>query len=484
MAELRTVKRSLDSGTTAVVGVAKPMPSIAVLPFTSMSADPENEYFSDGITEDIVNALTHLKGLRVAARTSSFAFKGRVPEITEVGARLKVGTVLEGSVRRAGNRLRITAQLVNVEDGFHLWSERYDRDLQDVFAIQEEIAQMIADRLRVTLGDRAAEPLIKPSTDDLEAYQLYVKGRALLYQRGLGIPRGLECFKQAVALDPGYALAWAGLADAHTTLGYYGFVPSGETMPNAKEAATRATELDPSLAEAHNALALATMLHDRDWPAAEREFRRSLELNPGYVQAHSWYGIFYLQLVSGRFDEGLAQLQQAVQIDPLSGYANAVCGLGLGLAGRHAAAIEQALAAVAHDPDSYVARWSLQNVYHWAGRFAESVAAGQAALAVSGRHPWALGSLAATYADWGKMSEARAVHGELMARTAREYVQPTVLAWSAAVAGESDDAVAFARRAYEGRDPLLVIFAKHFPDFGRLREDPRVAEILVAMGLA
>ena len=143
------------------------MPSIAVLPFTNMSADPENEYFSDGITEDIINALTHLKGLRVAARTSSFAFKGRAPEIAEVGAKLKVETVLEGSVRRAGNRLRITAQLVNVEDGFHLWSERYDRDLQDVFAIQEEIAQMIADRLRVTLGDRTAEPLIKPSTENL-----------------------------------------------------------------------------------------------------------------------------------------------------------------------------------------------------------------------------------------------------------------------------------------------------------------------------
>ena len=477
LSELRRVTRAVGP-TSAADEVA--VPSIAVLPFTNMSPDPENEYFSDGITEDIVNALTQLEGLHVAARTSSFSFKGKSPEIAEVGAKLKVETVLEGSVRRAGDRLRVTAQLIKVSNGYHIWSERYDRELRDVFAIQDEIATMIADRLRVTLGDKTREPLIKPPTDNLEAYQLQVKGRALLYQRGLGIPRALECFKRAVALDPKFALAWAGLADAHTTLGYYGFLPPGGTMPDAKEAARRATELDPSLAEAHNALAVATLLHDRNWAAAEREFRRSLQLNPGYVQARCWYAVFYLQLAAGRLEEGVAEAQQAVEIDPLSGYTTALHAFTLGIAGRHSDAIKQALAAVERDPESYYARWVLQNTYHWDCRFAESVAAGDAALAISGRHIWALASLATTYADWGKISQVRAVHNELMARTAREYVAPAVLAWSASAAGELDEALVLAGRAYQERDPFLV-FAKHFPDFARLRSDRRFQDLLRRM---
>ena len=477
LSELRRVTRAVGP-TSAADEVA--VPSIAVLPFTNMSPDPENEYFSDGITEDIVNALTQLEGLHVAARTSSFSFKGKSPEIAEVGAKLKVETVPEGSVRRAGDRLRVTAQLIKVSNGYHIWSERYDREVRDVFAIQDEIATMIADRLRVTLGDKTREPLIKPPTDNLEAYQLQVKGRALLYQRGLGIPRALECFKRAVALDPKFALAWAGLADAHTALGYYGFLPPGGTMPDAKEAARRATELDPSLAEAHNALAIATLMHDRDWAEAEREFRRSLQLNPGYVQARCWYAVFYLQLVAGRLEEGVAQAQQAVEIDPLSGYTTALHAFTLSIAGRHADAIKQARAAVERDPESYYARWVLQNTYHWDCRFAESVAAGDAALAISGRHSWALASLATTYADWGKSSQVRAVHDELMARTAREYVAPAVLAWSASAAGELDEALALAGRAYQERDPFLL-FAKHFPDFARLRSDPRFQDLLRRM---
>ena len=479
LSELRRVTRAVGP-TSAADEVA--VPSIAVLPFTNMSPDPENEYFSDGITEDIVNALTQLEGLHVAARTSSFSFKGKSPEIAEVGAKLKVETVLEGSVRRAGDRLRVTAQLIKVSNGYHIWSERYDRELRDVFAIQDEIATMIADRLRVTLGDKTREPLIKPPTDNLEAYQLQVKGRALLYQRGLGIPRALECFKRAVALDPRFALAWAGLADAHTTLGLYGFLPPGGTMPDAKEAARRATELDPSLAEAHNALAIATLMHDRNWAEAEREFRRSLQLNPGYVQARCWYAVFYLQLVAGRLEEGVAQAQQAVEIDPLSGYTTALHAFTLSIAGRHSDAIKQALAAVERDPESYYARWVLQNTYHWDCRFAESVAAGDAALAISGRHSWALASLATTYADWGKSSQVRAVHDELMARTAREYVAPAVLAWSASAAGELDEALVLAGRAYQERDPFLV-FAKHWPDFARLRSDPRFQDLLRRMNL-
>src|SRR3989441_6529905 len=222
--------------------------SIAVLLFANLSGDPEFEYFSEGIAEEIINALTQLPGLHVAARTSSFAFRGPAIDLTEVGAKLKVATVLEGSVRKAGNRLRIGAQLVKVGDGYHLWSERYDREMPDVFAIQDEIAKAIASRLQVTLGGEAT-PLVIPATGNLDAYHLYLKGRYYLAQPGLGLKKALECFDQALAFDPNYALAYAGLADACTVLAQYGLAPANVLRPRARAAVQRALDLAPDLAE-------------------------------------------------------------------------------------------------------------------------------------------------------------------------------------------------------------------------------------------
>src|SRR5207249_2530940 len=218
--------------------------SIAVLPFANLSGDPEFEYFSEGIAEEIINALTQLPGLHVAARTSSFAFRGPAIDLTEVGAKLKVATVLEGSVRKAGNRLRIGAQLVKVGDGYHLWSERYDREMPDVFAIQDEISKAIANRLQVTLGVEGT-PLVTPATGNLDAYHLYLKGRYYLAQRGLGLKKALECFDQALALDPHYALAYAGLADACTVLAQYGLAPPNVLRPRARAAVQKALDLAP-----------------------------------------------------------------------------------------------------------------------------------------------------------------------------------------------------------------------------------------------
>ena len=456
--------------------------SIAVLPFANMSTDPENEFFSDGITEEIINALVQVEGLHVASRTSSFYFKGKTLEMRDIAERLQVTTVLEGSVRRAGNRVRITAQLIDVAKDEHLWSERYDREMEDIFAIQDEIARAITDRLKVSLEAGADTPLVKPHTENLEAYQLYLKGRSLLYKRGRAIPQGLECFNQALALDPDYALAYAGLADGNTTLGYYGLAPAKETMPQAKEAATKALELAPDLAEAHNAFAVVSLLHDRDWQTADRAFRRALELNPRYVQARAWYGLFYLQCVAGRFEEGLAETRRCVEIDPLSGYNTAVLGAGLGLAGYHEESIDQAVKAIELDPDAFVTRWILQIVYGWASRYPEAEQAGEEALAISGRHPWAMGMLAATYGKWGKPEKASAIYEELKARTGREYVQPSMFALAALGAGLLDEAVALFSRAYEERDPLLTVVGRHWPDFAPLREDPRGQEIIAKMG--
>jgi len=486
-ADLKRLKRDTESGRSAVAsgtGAEKSASgkrsSIAVLPFTNLSSDPADEYFSDGISEEIINALAKLEGLRVAARTSSFSFKGRAVEISEIARKLGVATVLEGSVRKAGNRVRITAQLVNVADGFHLWSERYDREMEDIFAVQDEIARSIADRLKVTLkGDQW--PVVKAGTENLEAYQLYLKGRALLYQRGRGLPRALECFKGAVALDSEYALAWAGLSDVHRVLVWYGFVRPQTSLPPSKEAAVRAVALDPSLAEAHTALAQAYNFCDWDWPNAEREFRRVFELNPRYVQGLDWYGIWYLQAIAGRLEEGVAHAKQAVECDPLSSYVTAHLAWAYAFAGRSAEGLAVAQRAVELDSETILAQLALAYILYFQNRFKDSVAVGDAALGMFGRNPLFMAFLALAYADWGKPAEARAVHTELLARAAWGYVSPTLLATSAAAVGERDEAMRYAREAYAIRDPQLATLGRHWPGTKRLREDSRFREILASM---
>lgn len=468
----------------------KPVPaaaasdSIAVLPFLNLSADPENEFFADGITEEIINALAQIEQLHVVARSSAFSFKGKHIDLRIIGEQLNVRTILEGSVRRAGDHLRITAQLVKVADGYHLWSERYDREMKDVFDIQDDIARSIVDRLKVSLEGDRPEPLVKAGTKNLEAYQLYLKGRALLNKRGSAIPHALQCFERAVTLDAEYALAWVGLADAYTMLGYYGFARPQASMPKAKEAARRAIVLGPSLAGAHNAMACVCLLYERDLAQAEREFLLALELNPRYIQARCWYAFFYLQ-GTGRWDEGLAHAKLAVESDSLSGYANAVlCGACI-LAERYAEAVTAAERAVELDSDSFLAHFFLHAALHRSGRFEEAVAVGEKALTMSGRHTWAMAGLAATFADWGKPVDAEAVYAELMARARRYYVQPTQLAIAAAAAGMQDEAIRQAREAFDIHDPsrqMVVIKNVGWPFTARLHADPRFHEILQAAG--
>ena len=478
---LDRLRREIASGSrSSTPASASADASIAVLPFTNMSADPENEFFADGITEEIINALAQIENLHVAARTSAFSFKGKHVDLRIVGERLNVKTVLEGSVRKAGSHLRITAQLINVADGYHLWSERYDREMQDIFDVQDEIARSIADRLKVSLKDNR-QPSVRPGTNNLEAYQLYLKGRALLYRRGLDIRRAAQCFERAVALDPEYALAWAGLADGRSMLGLFGFVRPEETMPQAKEAATRAVALDPSLAEAHNALACVHLLHDWEWSKAEREFIRALELNPRYIQALDWYALFYIQWIAGRLEEGISIAKKAVEYDPLSGYANAILAFTYRDSGRGDETVRAATVAVELE-ESYFTYWSLESALHWHGQFAKAAAAGEMALVLSGRHSFAMATLATIYADWGKVADAQAIYAELLARASRGYIQPSILAIAASAAGELEKAMGHLREALKIRDPLLT-FAKHWPEFSRLRKDPRLHEILAGMGL-
>ncbi|HKD60886.1 MAG TPA: winged helix-turn-helix domain-containing protein [Terracidiphilus sp.] len=474
---------------SALAAAAAPAPtesavtdSIVVLPFANMSADPENEYFADGITEEIIDALAQIPGLHVVARSSAFSFKGKYIDLRIVGEQLKVRTVLEGSVRRADNRLRITAQLVSTEDGYHLWSERYEREMKDVFAIQEEIAQAIAQRLKLTFPWRAT-PLVKTGTPNLEAYQSYVKGRALLYKRGPAISRALVCCQRAVDLDPNYALAWAAVADCYTFLSYSGMAVPRDVMSKAMEAARRAVALDASLAEAHCALAMTSLLYAGTPAEAEREFTRAIQLNPKHMQALSWYGCFFLQISEGRLMEGMEQVKLALASDPLSGYVHAVYALSCNIAGKIAESVDVSRRAVQLDSESFIANWVLQVALLSSGRLEAAVEAGESVLLMSGRHPWSMAWLAVALADWGKAAEAESLYLEMQARARREYVAPTSLAIAASAAAREDEVIRYARDAYEIHDPsCATFFSRYFPLSPRLYRYSRFREIIAQMG--
>jgi TolB-like protein len=456
--------------------------SIAVLPFTSMTADSEDEFFADGMTEEIINSLAQIEQLRVVARTSAFSFKGKYIYVRAVGKRLNVRTVLLGSVRRAGNELRITAQLVNAEDGYHLWSERYDREMKDIFDIQDEIARSIVERLKVTLAANPQEPLVRAGTNNVEAYQLYLKGRSLLPRRGPAMAY-VECFERAVKLDPRYAQAWAGLADSYTVLGYTGLTCPEASMPKAMEAARRAVTLDPLLAETHSALAMASLMGAWDKTEAEREFLRALELNPRYIQARVWYAMYYLMFSEGRMAEAIAQAKLALDSDPLSSYTQTMYGFICGYGGEYAQALESARRAVELDSESYLARFALAEVLRVTGKFEESVVTGELALALSGRHAWAMFFLALAFADSGKPAEADALYAEMLARARRQYLSPTALAVVAAAAAREKEAISHARDAFKIRDPeCLFVFSRHGRIATRLYEYPTFREIVAAAG--
>ena len=489
LVELKAQRRAWESGAgaagRAVRDIAPPpaerAASVAVLAFTDMSAAKDQDWFCDGIAEEILNALTPLKGLRVAARTSAFSFKGKGDDLRTIGEKLNVTTVLEGSVRRAGDRVRITVQLSDAQNGYQLWSERYDRELKDIFDVQDEIAKATAERLRVTLVGGKDDRLVEQATTSIEAYQLYLKGRALVDRRGANVPAGLELLRKAVDLDPGYALAWAGVADALTVMAYSGAARGSESKPEAMAAARRSIELDPASAVGHTSLACATLLYKNDRAAAKRWFERALELNPSHAMGRCWYGNFYLGWARGDFERAIPEVRRALDSDPLSAYVTMTLGVCLFTAGRLDEAIDTCRRATHLDPESFVSRWALGIALGLAGRFDEALSTLDAAAQMSGRHPLSLVGLAGVFGLWGKLAEARAVHRELMDRASQRYVSPAHLALTADAAGDREEAMVFARRAWDEREPSFILWARHFPQYCALHSDPRFATILREM---
>jgi serine/threonine-protein kinase len=474
MAELR---RALDGDLTASGAGASAMPSIAVLPFRNVGTDRDGEFFSDGLAEEILNALSQIEGLRVAARASSFSFKGQNVEVGEIASKLHVATVLDGSVRRAGTRIRVTAQLIDATNGFQLWSERYDREMSDVFDLQDEIAHAIATKLKVTLSGGQTNRLVKALTADVEAYELYLRGRALVAMRGRHVGEGMECLKQAVERDPNFAAAWAGLADAYTVQGYWGAGPPGETLSKAMTAARRAVRIDPHSGEAHCALAGAQLLWERDYQASEASFIRGLELNPHQTQGRCWYGLFWYHWIGGRPQDGLAEIRKAFAGDPLSGHATSLMSLSLGSGGETAEGVRYGRLAVERAPAALLSHWSLGMALYWDGQFEEAVAQFQSAATLVNRTPFVLSYLAAAQADAGRVADARATYQELLDSRSRKYADSGSLAIAALACGDVDAFTEYALQSCDERAATLLITWRVRPGAQQLRKDPRFAEI-------
>jgi len=453
--------------------------SVAVLPFTSMSADPDSEYFGDGIAEEIINALGRLPGLRVAARASAFAFRGKADDLRAIAAELGVRTVLEGSVRRSGSRVRITAQLVDVDSGFQIWSERYDRELTDIFAIQDEIATAIARRFELTLGAEGSGRLVQPGTSNLKAYDLYVRGRVLLHRRGASLAAASQAFEEAVAIDPDYAPALAGLARALMLSAFWGMVEPGEVLSRASEAAAHALRSDSLLAEAHAAAALVAFAARFDRAEAQAEWERAMALVKD-SDADTRISRAAFDLGYARVDFGAAarEITAALEVDPLSssGYA------GLTVMQRSGGNVQAARAAARRamelDPESLYANWAM--VYSLSGGDAidEARRVAREARTRFGRHPWLLMGESVNLPQGADRSEAVARYEELAARSRTDYVQPAVLSATAACAGRVEESASWLLKALEIRDSLMLALISQFADLTPVLRRPEVQDAL------
>jgi eukaryotic-like serine/threonine-protein kinase len=450
--------------------------SIAVLPFENRSG-ADDDYFADGMTDEVLNALAQVEGLRVAARTSCFAFKGRREDLRLVGEKLDVATVLEGTVRRSGSRLRITVQLVNVADGYQLWSERYDREMTDVFTVQDEIANAIVKRLRGAMHDEAERTRVRGGTKNLEAYELVLRGRALQIKRGVFVARAASCFEQAVAIDPQYADALASLSDSYRLMGVFGAARFSDVMPRAKALAERALAIDDRMVEAWITLAAAEEQYEFDYEKSDAYYARALEIDPRHARARAQHALWRVVRGAMLMDEAMAEMLRAVRDDPFNAWVQGMHSFLCGIAGMHDESIAVAERALSLDAESFFAHWNLLRAHAWAGHHDRTIQGAPELLNASGRHAWALGLLGWTYGQTGQADRARACYDELEGRSRHEFVAPSWLAILAGSAGLIDDAMHWTERAVTEHDPI-VLWGRRFVFWNALRADSRFAAVM------
>jgi len=452
--------------------------SIAVLPLTNRSADPENEYFSDGMTEEIINVLGKVPGIQVASCTSSFAFKGKEVDVRQVGSKLGVGTVLEGGVRKVGNRIRITAQLTDVQTGYTLWTETYDRQLEDIFAVQDEISRAIVDALKLKLGGE--ESLVVPTTSNLEAYTLYLRGRFLWNKyTESDLRRAIEVFEQALARDPGYARAHAGIADSWSRLADDWVAPA-EAYPKAKAAARRALDLDQSLPEAFTALGQVHSWFDWDFAVAEKELRKSIALNPSSAETHFVLATTLPALA--QLPEAIEEMRQALVFDPLSPIYGRYLGRFLVYGGEYEAAIRQGHATLELHAGYTQAFVNIGSAYLGLGNAAEALEWYRRGQSLESAVRSYDAFIVRALAELGEREEAEEILRRLEQQTTKQYIRAESLAMGHAAVGNLDRAFECLERAVEDRSAGLIFFHVD-PGFVPLRADPRYADLVRKLGL-
>ena len=484
--DLRSLKRDTDSGrmgaTPPAGSGARPrssrsvFDSLAVLPFENADSDPEAEYFSDGITESIIHSVSELPKVRVMARSTVFRYKGQVTNPQAVGRQLNVRAVLTGRVLQRGDGLIISTELVDTTDGSCLWGKNYQRPMEDMFAVQQEIAREICDNLRLKLTGREKKRLAKRYTQNPEAYRLYLKGRFFWNKRTEeGIGKGIEYFRQAIEADPTYALAYAGLAESYMPLGYYGYLPPSEAFPTGKAWALKALEIDAQLAEAHVPLSGALFFYERDLESGEKEVRRAIELNPNYSRAHQVYGEFLTCV--GEFDAAAGELRQALELDPLSAALHAIDAQTSYYARRFEEAIQKCQKSLEIEPMFPFAHYMLGLASEQLGRFEDAVEHLQKPLELARRSLLIEAELGRAFALWGKEAEARqTLYGLERAREER-YVPAYSLAQIYAGLNDRERTLLWLERASEERSARMV-FMNVDPAFDALQSDPKFQDLL------
>ncbi|MBI3950869.1 MAG: tetratricopeptide repeat protein [Acidobacteria bacterium] len=455
--------------------------SLAVLPFVNLTADPEQEYFADGVTDMLIADLAKLRALGVISRTSVMRYKGTRKSLPEIGRELNVDAVVEGSVLRSDDRIRITAQLIHAATDRHLWVATYERDVRDILSLQREISGNIAQEIRITLTPQEQARLTSAGQINPAAYEAYLKGRYYWNWRvGEGFNRAIGYFQQAVELDPNYALAYVGLADCYNLLANYDLLPPREAVPKAKAAAKKALELDGTLAEAHASLAFARMYYDWDWQGAESQFQRAIDLNPNYAAVHHWYSLYLAMM--GRSDEAMAEMRRAQELDPLSLIINTNVGWLYYFARQYDQAIGQCRKVLEMDANFFSARVKLGWTYEQRGMHEQAIAEFQTVLNVSSDDPALRAMLSRGYALSGRRDEAVRILHQLGEQSQRSYVSPYLIALVYTGLGEKDQAFDWLEKAYENRCGWLA-WLRVDPKLDSLRSDSRFADLLRRVGL-
>ena len=460
----------------------KGIDSLAVLPFFNASDDPNMEYLSDGITESIMNSLSHLPQLKVMARSTVFRYKGPDVDPREVGNILGVRAVMMGRVQQLGDHLVISAELVDVQDGSRIWGDQYHRKSSDIFALQDDLAWEISEKLRLRLSGEQKEQLTKRFTENREAYESYLKGRYAWGRRANeDLKKGVEYFRQAIAKDPNYSLAHAGIADCLLLLGLFGSDSPREIMPQAKAAAMKSIQLDESLGEAYASLAQIEFIYDWDWTAAQADFQQAARLSATYPTAHQWHGEYLASM--GLFDQGLAELKRARDLDPLSLIINTNLGLTFYWARRYDLAIEQLERAIELEPNFFRAHLHLGMAYERKLMYREAIAELETARCIN-ENSWTIAGLGQAFASFGERAEAEKLLDQLLELSRCQYVScATIAVLYAGFEDRADQTIEWLEKAFEERSGLLI-WLNVWPIFDNLRSDARFVRLLKRIGFA